>query len=267
MRIFDSHCHIYPEAIAPRAIRGVDAFYGGLPAEPMDGTVNTLLRQSEALGIEKCIVHSVATKPEQVSHINQFIARSVAEAQGRFVGLGTLHPDSANVEADLEELVSLGLKGVKLHPDIQRFPVDGDSAAPIFEMCRDRGLCVLVHTGDYRYDFSNPPRVARMLQRFPGLNFIGAHFGGWSLWAEAAKTLSRYDNITVDCSSTFAWLTPEQVMPLIQAYGSHRVMFGSDYPLFGQKPTMEAFDRLPLTEAEREAIAWRNCARVFGIEV
>ena len=24
---------------------------------------------------------------------------------------------------------------------------------------------------------------------------------------------------------------------------------------------------VPLTEAEREAIAWRNCARVFGIEV
>ena len=42
--IFDAHCHIYPADIAPRAVAGVNAFYGGLPVKPRDGTVATLLR-------------------------------------------------------------------------------------------------------------------------------------------------------------------------------------------------------------------------------
>ena len=55
-RIFDAHCHIYPEAIARKAVEGIDRFYGNLPFRPFDGTTGTLLR----IGHDAGITHFVA---------------------------------------------------------------------------------------------------------------------------------------------------------------------------------------------------------------
>ncbi|MBR2256664.1 MAG: amidohydrolase [Blautia sp.] len=264
-KIIDSHCHIYPESIARKAVKAVDRFYDGLPADHHDGTVATLMKSSKACGISHCIVHSVATSPHQVSTINQFIADSVAEADGFFTGLGTLHLESDDYERDLDELVCLGLKGVKLHPDIQHFYVDELNAMRIFEMCEERGLPICVHTGDYRYDYSNPVRVARVLRAFPKLKFIGAHFGGWSVWEEAKRLLADFPNLIVDSSSSFPWLTSGQAKDLIYAYGPERVMFGTDYPLWHQEPDIGFLLKLELPEEDYERIFHRNMEELFGL--
>ena len=77
--IIDSHCHIYPDGIARKAVEAVDRFYDGLPADHHDGTVDTLVKSGNAAGITRFVVHSVATSPHQVSSINRFTARSQAE--------------------------------------------------------------------------------------------------------------------------------------------------------------------------------------------
>lgn len=265
MQIIDAHCHIYPSAIAERAVRAVDGFYGGLPDERLDGTAATLLRTGAAAGIGRFVVHSVATKPRQVPDINRFIAESVAASGGRFTGLGTLHPDSDDLRRDLRGLTALGLHGVKLHPDIQRFPVDGPAAMRIFGLLEEEGLPVLVHTGDRRWDFSNPRRVARVLRTFPGLRFAGAHFGGWSVWDEAARELPGYPNITVDCSSTAYALPPEKLRELIEIWTPARVMFGTDYPFWPQGRELEVLRGLGLPEDDLDRILWRNAADFYGI--
>ena len=120
--ICDAHCHIYPEKIAARAVAGTDNFYGehstGL------GTVADLLRRGGDAGIEHFIVQSVATTQRQVRRINEFIAAEVAQGGGRLTGLGTLHPESEDIAGDVAHLLSLGLRGVKLHPDSQKFKID-----------------------------------------------------------------------------------------------------------------------------------------------
>ena len=265
-RIIDAHCHIYPDGIAPKAVQAVDRFYDGLPADHYDGTASTLLESGARAGISHFIVHSVATKPEQVHSINAFIARAMAESNGAFTGMGTMHLDSDDLRRDFEALRALGLKGVKLHPDIQRFNADDPRAMRIYGMCEDAGLPVCVHTGDYRYDYSNPPRVANILRAFPRLKFIGAHFAGWSVWDEAARTLADFPNLMVDTSSSFYAIGPEKARTLIRAYGSKRVMFGTDYPLWPQKPDIDCLLGLDLTDDEYEDIFWRSCARLFGID-
>ena len=262
-RIIDAHCHIYPDAIAPKAVRAVDNFYGGLPAVPLDGTVDTLVRSGNAAGISHFIVHSVATKPEQVGHINQYIARSESASGGAFTGLGTLHPDSDDLRRDFEALRALGLHGVKLHPDIQRFHVDALQAMEIYAICEDAGLPVLVHTGDYRYDYSNPNRVVNVLKAFPRLKFIGAHFGGWSVWDAAARMLPDYPNMVVDSSSTLYAVGSEKVRELIDIWTPDRVMFGTDYPMWNPKPDIDGLLGLGLSDADYEKIFWKNCAELF----
>ena len=176
--IVDSHCHIYPESIAHKAVGSIDSFYEGLPFSPQDGTAETLLRTGRENGITRFIVYSVATKPGQVSSINHFLRDREQASGGAFTALGTMHPDSPQIEEDLDELCALGLHGVKLHPDIQSFKADDPKIMKVYGLCEERGLPVVVHTGDSRYDFSNPDRIVNVLRAFPRLTFIGAHFGG-----------------------------------------------------------------------------------------
>ena len=264
-RIFDAHCHIYPEAIARKAVEGIDRFYGNLPFRPFDGTTGTLLRIGRDAGISHFVVHSVATAPRQVSSINRFIASEVAASDGAFTGLGTLHPDSEHPEQDFGELVSLGLKGVKLHPDFQRFEADSAKAMRVYGLCAEAGLPVLVHTGDHRFDYSNPNRIVNVLQAFPKLKFVGAHFGGWSVWDDAVRMLSCFDNIMVDTSSTFYALGRERAKALIRAWGADRVMFGADYPMWNPKPDIDCLLEMGLAEDEYRRVFWDNAADVFGL--
>lgn len=261
--IIDSHCHIYPDGLAPKAVAAVDRFYGGVPTSPLDGTVGCLLKSGDACGIERFVVHSVATTPHQVPSINRFIAESAAASAGRFIPLGTLHLDSNDLPGDFEALRALGLRGVKLHPDIQGFDVDEPRAMAAFELCADAGLPVLVHTGDPRFDHSNPNRVKNVLRAFPKLKFIGAHFGGWSVWDDAVRLLADFPNMLVDSSSTFYAVTAEKAQELVRAWTPGRILFGTDYPMWSPQPDIDALMRMELSEEEYERIFWKNAEAVF----
>ena len=91
MYIFDAHAHIFPEKIASKASDNIGAFYE-LPMS-FDGSIKSLLDICDRDGISKCLVHSVATKKEQVQSINSFIYESVKQYPERFVGFCSLHPD------------------------------------------------------------------------------------------------------------------------------------------------------------------------------
>ena len=117
--IIDFHAHIYPEKIAEKATHAVGTFYGDAPMA-WHGKAEELIKSGSRIGVEKYIVHSVATKPEQVESINNFII-SACEKFPQFVGFATMHPDYENFDAELDRVYKAGLRGVKLHPDFQKF--------------------------------------------------------------------------------------------------------------------------------------------------
>ncbi len=260
MKIFDAHCHIYPAMIAQKAAAATAKFYEGLGIT-LDGTVKTLFAHSGEITMH--LVQSVATTQAQVHSVNNFIAREVALYPHRLYGFGTLHPDSTR--EDIQQLRSLGLHGVKLHPDIQGFQLDDPR---IFALCEqfEGELTLLLHTGDNRYDFSNPNRLIPLLKAFPKLRVIGAHFGGHTMWKEAARQLAgKYDNLWVDCSSSFFALNKEEARELIYAYGTDRVLFGTDYPMWSPKEELEVFRSLELPPEVEQAILWDNAAKLFDL--
>ena len=134
----------------------------------------------------------------------------------------------------------------------------------IYELCEGK-LPILLHTGDYRYDFSNPNRMIPILEQYPNLTVIGAHFGGWSIWEEATGKLCKYKNFWVDCSSSLYAITPQKAKELIHIYGVCRVLFGTDYPLWKPEDELERFMKIELTEQEREDIFYNNAAKLFSI--
>ena len=169
--IIDAHAHIFPDKVAARAADGISSFYN-LKVR-FDGTVDSLLKINEEAGIDMAVVQSVATVPEQVHNINSFIAEQVRLHPDKFIGFGALHPDFPDIAGETERIISLGLKGIKLHSDFQKFNIDDPKAFPIYEAAEGR-LPILFHCGDDRYDFSHPRRLYNVMKRFPKLTIIGA---------------------------------------------------------------------------------------------
>ena len=256
MTIIDTHAHIYPDAIALRAAKSTGDFYN-IPM-CMDGTLGQLMAHGAAAGISRFLVHSVAVTPSRVHSINDYLMRVSAEHPRELIGFGTLHPGYEDVPGELDRIAAGGLRGIKLHPDIQQFLLDDESAVTMFRHMAERGLPALVHTGDFRYPYSQPERMARVLDRVPNLQVICAHLGGWSVWSEAWKVLSGRPGVWVDTSSSLYAVAPEEAAGIIRHYGADRVFFGTDYPMWKPEEEIARFMALPLTDAERERILHLN---------
>ena len=263
--IIDCHCHLFPDKIAWKASKATGDFYHEIPTN--EGSLSDLLLHSGMAGIDRIIVQSVATTPRQVSSINRFIADTVEKEKGKLIGFGSLHPESDDIERDVDELISLGLRGVKLHPDIQNFKSDDYRCLKIYELCEKRHLPVLMHCGDKRYDNSNPNRIVPILDTYDNLIMIGAHFGGWSIWEEAYRELKGRKNFYVDCSSSLQYISAESAVRLIYEYGPDKVLFGTDFPLHAPEREVEMFFSLGLDESTKKAILSENAKKLFGIDL
>ena len=248
----DSHVHIYPDKIAAKAAKGIGKFYDITIHH--DGSLTQMIAEEDRAGISRVIAHSVATTPTQVAHINEFIMSARDTYPDRIIPFAALHPDTPDMENVLKGIVAAGFKGIKLHPDFQEFQLDEPRALRMFSLIAAAKLPVLIHTGDYRYDYSNPPRMAHLLDEVPNLVAIGAHLGGWSVYDEAREMLAGRPNLYVDTSSALYALKPDHAAELIRAFGVKRVMFGTDYPMWTPEEEVERFEALPLTAAEKEQI-------------
>jgi predicted TIM-barrel fold metal-dependent hydrolase len=259
MFIIDSHAHIYPDKIATKAAAGIGRFYG-LPMRH-DGTVGSLLASGQKAGISKYVVQSVATSPEQVPKINEFIAQAAA-AHEEFIGFAAMHQDTADPEAALDHSERLGLRGVKLHPDLQGFVFDDPKMDRLYAAMEGR-LPLLLHAGDNRKDFSGPRRIAAVLDRFPKLDVICAHFGGYFEWDEAARILAGR-RLWVDTSSSLPFIGPERGRELVEVFGAERVVFGTDYPVWDAEEELARFYAMNLPNEQLEMILYKNISDLLS---
>ena len=261
MEIIDFHTHIYPDHIAEKATRATCNFYG-LDTDQV-GTVSDLLSRGSVAGISRYVIHPVATHPTGVRHINEYTL-GVVNAHAEIEGYGTIHPDMENACEELEFIRASGLKGLKLHPDMQLCRSDDERLFPVFEKCCELGLPVLIHCGDKKRDYSHPRHLRRALDRFPELTVIAAHMGGWSHWDEAFEYLGP-TSCYIDISSCTMFMPAEQVVTYIRAFGVHRVLFGTDFPVWNPTTEVNTFLSLPLDDDEKEMIAHSNAERLLGI--
>ncbi len=266
-KIIDIHTHTYPEAIAEKAVKALGAFYDF--RVDGKGTYADLSEQGRALGVNGFLLFSVATNARQVEKVNDSIAALAEKSRAEgfeTVGFAGMHQDYPDFAAELDRCEKLGLRGVKIHPDIQGIDVDSPHLYPLYERMEGR-MPLYLHMGDNRpeYRFSEPKKLVRVLERFPKLEVVAAHLGGYMAFGEAAAGLAGRPNVWFDTSSALWAITPEHAVCLIHRYGADRVMFGTDYPVKNLEDELSRFMKLDLTEKEREDILYYNAKRFLKL--
>ncbi|HHW47268.1 MAG TPA: amidohydrolase [Clostridiaceae bacterium] len=258
-KIIDIHAHIFPEKIAEKAVEAIGNYYGA--KMPEKGTVDALIESGRQIGVYKYVVHSTATKVEQVMAINDFIAESVA-ANRSFIGFGTLHPGFKKIKDEVDRIIKLGLKGIKLHPEFQGFSIDDDEMMPIYQAV-EKKLPILMHMGDENKTSSSPARLAKVIDMFPGLTVIAAHFGGYMMWDDSIRYLVGR-NVYFDTSSSLWKLDRKKALDIIRKHGADKILFGTDFPMWSHQDEFQRFQKLGLTKGENELILWKNASRLLG---
>lgn len=258
-RIVDVHAHAFYEKIAIKATENLHNYYGIKPVT--DGRVTHIIKSAEKNNVDKLALCASATKPTQVEMINTYVSSLINE---NILGIGTLHPDFDDIDAEIERMLDLKLSGIKLHPIFQNFKIDEDKAMKMFEKISSK-LPVLIHLGDINSSASSPKRLSRVMEAFPEIVFIGAHMGGYSEWEEAKECLYG-KNIYFDTSSSIRFMKTDYARELIRLHGVDKILFGTDYPLSDHKFETKCLEKLKLTEEEYEMIYWKNAYKLFSIK-
>lgn len=265
MTVIDTHAHIFPAKIAAAAAEATGRFYETAltPTRPAletmishGGTSEELLACAREAGISQLLVFSCATTAKQVDSIINFILRE-CEAHPEFIGAGTMHIDYPDFEGVCTRMCDAGIRGIKLHPDIQHFAVDDPRLLPLYEIMQAKGMYLISHTGDNRYHFSNPPQLLHLAELFPRMDFICAHFAGWSEW-ELAQRIMRRDNIFMDTSSTIGFSGPELAKKAFDAFDPTHIFFGTDYPMWDPKTELQTILDLGLPDEILEGVLHTN---------
>ncbi len=265
MKIADAHTHIFPQKLAAKASKSIGDFYGLDMAFPAD--VDILRENEKKIGAERCLVCSAAVTPSQVTSINDFISSECKKAKDAggliLVGFCAMHIDFEGITEELDRAKELGLVGVKFHNDFQKFDIDDPRAIPVYREIAKRGMPILFHAGDDRYDYSAPHRIANVMRQIPELTVIASHFGGYQRWHEL-DCIPKDANIFFDTSSSLDFLPLDRANALIDHFGTDKFMFGTDFPMWDTKEELSRFMKLSLSEKEREDLLYNNFRRLFG---
>lgn len=263
--IIDFHTHAFPDPIAPRAIDSLVKGSGGQYPPCHNGTVTGLLDNMQRFGVDLSVVQPVITKLSQTKSLNEW-AQSITS--DKIISFGGIFPHTDDYKRDIDFVCSLGLKGIKLHPEYQNFIVDEPKMLKIYDYAFEKGLIILIHAGfdpafpaPYK---SSPKQFASVSRQLRGGNLVVAHLGGQQQWEDVEKYLVG-ENVYLDTSMGSKYYKKETLLRIIRAHGAKKILFGSDAPWSKADEEIEFIKHLPISNREIEDILGNNAKRLLGL--
>lgn len=281
--IIDFHTHTFPDFLAPKVIPKLEQ--GGYIHSFVDGTVESLKKSMEIAQVDLSVVLPVATSVSQVNTCNNCAVAMNEERQELLLSFGAMHPDYEDYRAELIRIKDRGIKGIKLHPDYQTTVFDDIRYKRIVDVASELDLITVVHTG---LDIGLPGPIHAVPQAIVNLihdvkpeKLVLAHMGGFQLWEEALERLAG-ENVYLDTAFSlgdiqyfedapeekrrYKMMDSELFMKMVDCFGEDRILFATDSPWGGQKETLDAFARLPLSTVQREKILSGNALKLLKIK-
>ncbi len=219
-------------------------------------------------GISFALASSASVTTVGQKYGNAEAVRELVRHRDTIGGMIWVNPHDPSWEEDAEETLAHGFLGIKLHPTFDLYRIDMGSLGSVFSFASKHRLSILTHAMERD---ASPMYYAELLERYPEVKVVFAHFGPEVDGIVMAK---KYDNAFLDTT-----LTPSpKVGVAVTCAGSGKVLFGTDSPLGYKikegpdKPEYRTFRKatdeiikLNLIEAELEDIFYKNSVKVFNI--
>ena len=240
---------------------------------------HAFLKYLDRCGIDRAVLINYVA-PEIIgftSGVNDFVADYVKADPRRLIPCGSLHPrHTSNVLADVEQIVRLGIRLIKIHPPHQLlYPNDYQHGVKeleiIYRAAEANGIPVMFHTGTSifpgaRNRYGDPIYIDDVAVDFPRMKILLAH-GGRPLWMNTAFFLvRRHPNVYLDISG----IPPKTLLtyfPRLEEI-SAKTLFGTDWPGPGVpdvKKNLDDFRALPLTNPVKEQILSKTALSIWPV--
>lgn len=277
--ITDCHIHIQPvEMFKPAALAAMKKKRANFDQiVEFARSPKKFLAHLDQAGVDRAVLINYVA-PEVIgftNEVNPFVADYCKAAPDRLIPCGSIHPrHSTNVMRDIEEIVRLGIKLIKIHPPHQLlYPNDYLSGMKeleiIYRAAEANGIPVMFHTGTSifpgaRNKYGDPIYVDDVAVDFPNLKILLAH-GGRPLWMDTAFFLvRRHPNVYLDTSG----IPPRTLLkyfPRLEEI-AHKSLFGTDWPGPGVpdiKQNLDDFKTLALSDAARTQMLEKTALSIW----
>ncbi len=255
-------------------------------------TPEGLLSRLDRLGVRRAVVLAVES-PEELDyyvpttqvmdwcarHPGRLIPFCACDPRHRYPGRFDPYPV-------LAEYAAAGCRG--FGENLCGLPIDDPMQRRVYEACARLRLPVVLHIDRWiNRDAPGLPGLERIVKDYPEVTFIGHAQCFWrEISAEVdpeglyptgpvvpggrvEELLSRYPNLMADLSAHSGYNAlardPEHAAAFLERQ-RHKLLFGTDLLAADQRIDIAAFlDGLPLSAATREAVYFRNAARLLGL--
>ena len=263
--IIDFHTHVFPNKIANHAMirlaKSTNTPYFGA------ATVEGLTAAMSDSGVDKAVVLNIVTKESQHENVLKF-AKTIDSEQ--LISFGSVLPGPESALEYVWKISDEGLKGIKLHPALQRIRPDDKKYFPVYDLARALNLIMTFHVGwDPSYPnelHASPESIVKIVKNFPGLKVVAAHLGGLKMAQNVFDRVAGKADIYMDTAyCADVWLNKQLLKDIIRKHGAERILMGSDYPWHLPSQEIAMIRALDLSKEEKDLILGGNAFRLLGL--
>ncbi len=211
---------------------------------------------------------------------NEKIKALVDKSNGAYFGFAAVDPNRSDALEVVEHAFrDLGLSGLKLHPQRQKFHPSDEKVFPIYELCQKYNKPITFNAGmswqpDSLSEYGRPIYFEPIAATFPKLRISLAHMA-FPWVTETAALLAKYPNMYADTSAMYfdsAYEFYQYMFTKAMDYTwldrgiRHQVMFATNYPRWHGKRAIKALDMLGLRPETVEVIKGQNAQEFNGEE-
>src|SRR5256714_7549168 len=196
----------------------------GTDIDGMVGIYDDLERGMEKYGISRAFMFCL-DEPDRHPAFRAGNDRTLAFAErsgGKLIPFVRLDMNESPIE-EATRCLDLGARGIKLHPRAQKFLLNDERLAPVFELAAERKVPILIHGGRGLPPIADD--LARLVERYDDAQLIVAHAGIADL-AALADRLGGKAGVFFDTS---VWSALD-LLSLYRLVGPEQVVYASDHP-------------------------------------
>ena len=190
----------------------------------------------------------------------------------RFSGLAGVDPFLGMEQLkDLEYAVKeLGFVGAHSYPHWFRLPPDAAQWYPIYAKCCELDVPLMMQVGQnliYQKhvrlpSVAKPILLDQIAIDFPDLKLIGIHVG--TPWADEMIAMAwKHENVFIGIDAYAPKHLPKSLIKYMDSYGSHKVLFGTDWPVIDPERAVLEVQEHGLRPASYDQVMRGNALKVF----